>query len=86
VRLRVRVTPRSSKDELIGTRDGVVLVRVTAPPEDGKANARVCKVIAKTLGVPPSAVSVVRGGSAREKTIEVVGVEDEAALRTALGL
>lgn len=86
MRLRIRVTPRSSKDEVIGTRDGVVLVRVTAPPEGGKANAKVCKVIAKALGVPPTSVSVTRGASAREKTIEVAGVEDEDAARAALGL
>jgi len=86
VRLRVRVTPRSSKDELIGTRDGVVLVRVTAPPEDGKANSRVCRVIAKAIGVPPTAVSVVRGVSAREKTLEISGVTDEPTARDRLGL
>lgn len=50
-------------------------VRVTAPPEDGKANAAVCKVIAKALGVPKSAVSVTRGETSRHKTVEIEGVE-----------
>ena len=86
MRFRVRVTPRSSRDELGGTRDGVVLIRVTVPPEGGKANARVCKVIARTLGVPPTSVSVARGTTGREKTIEVSGIDDETAARSKLGL
>jgi hypothetical protein len=54
-------------------------VRVTAPPEDGKANAAVCKLVAKTLGVPKSAVRVVRGESARHKMLEIDGMGQEAA-------
>ncbi|HEU4979166.1 MAG TPA: DUF167 domain-containing protein [Solirubrobacteraceae bacterium] len=83
MRLRVRVTPRAARDELAGVRDGVVLVRVTAPPADGRANEAVCRLLARSLGVPPSRVSVVRGHSAREKTLEA-DVPDEAAARRAL--
>jgi len=55
---------------------------VTAPPDDGKANAAVCKVVADALGVPKTAVTVVRGHTARTKTLEVRGVseQDVAAL------
>lgn len=70
--MRVRVTPRSGKNEISGVReDGVILVRVTAPPEDGRANDAVCKLLAKELGVPKSAVSVTRGQAAREKTVTI---------------
>jgi uncharacterized protein YggU (UPF0235/DUF167 family) len=60
-------------------------VRVTAPPVDGRANEALCRLIARLAGVPPSAVGVVRGHTARDKTVRVEGV-DEPALRRALGL
>jgi uncharacterized protein YggU (UPF0235/DUF167 family) len=58
---------------------GVFLVRVTAPPDEGRANAAVCKVVAEALEVPKTAVSVVRGHTARMKTLEVAGLTDEEA-------
>jgi len=85
VDIRVRVAPRAKRNELAGQRAGALLVRVTAPPVDGKANDAVCRLIAKAAGVPPSRVSVVRGGSARDKVVRVDGVE-AAALQIALGL
>ncbi len=82
----IRVQPRARRDELLGERDGRLLVGVTAPPVDGKANAAVCKLLAKAAGVPASRVSVVRGERSRDKLVRVEGVEDEAALRARLGL
>ena len=52
------------------------MVRVTAPPDDGKANAAVCRVVADALGVPKSSVTVVRGHTARAKTLEVAGLSE----------
>jgi len=86
VDVRVRVTPRANRTEIAGTRDGLLLVRVNAPPVDGKANEAVRKLLAKTLGVAPSRVSVVRGDGAREKTLRIEGIDDEAQARRALGL
>jgi uncharacterized protein len=61
-----------------------VVIRVTAPPVDGKANAALCALVAKRAGVPPSHVQVVRGAGARDKVVRVEGIEP-AALREALG-
>jgi uncharacterized protein len=58
---------------------------VTAPPVDGKANDAVRKLLARQLGLPPGRVTVVRGETARDKLIEVDGL-DAAALRRALDL
>ena len=60
------------------------MVRVTAAPEGGKASAAVCAVVAKALRVPKSAVSVVRGATARHKVLEVGGVSEED-MRAAFG-
>ena len=79
--LRVRVTARASRDELAGLRDGVLHVRVTAPPVDGRANQAVCKLIARAVGVGKTSVSVIRGERSRDKVVQVEGVEPDAALR-----
>ena len=54
-----------------------MLVRVTAPPVDGAANAAVCKLVAKELGVPKSSVSIARGETSRDKVLTVVGLNQE---------
>jgi len=73
--LSVRLQPRARRSEIVGWRDGALLVRVTAPPVDGKANAALCKLLAKELGVAPSTVAVIRGSSARDKLLRIDGIE-----------
>ena len=70
----VLVQPRASRAKVGPLHDGRLKVAVTAPPVDGEANAAVVELIAKTLGVAKSAVSVVAGASSRRKTIRVDGV------------
>jgi uncharacterized protein len=84
-RIAVRVQARSSRDEIDGEREGAVVVRVKAPPVDGRANVALRRLVAKRLGVAPSRVSVVRGASARDKLIEVEGLDDDAVWRTLMG-
>lgn len=81
----MRVIPRARRDEIAGAREGRLLVRVTAPPVDGKANAALCALLAKAAGVPKGAVRVVRGETSRDKVVRIDG-GDEPALRAALGL
>jgi uncharacterized protein len=61
------------------------LVRVTAPPVDGRANDAACRLIARRLRIAPGRVSIVHGASARDKLVEVEGI-DAGALRRRLGL
>ncbi|MFT4033949.1 MAG: DUF167 domain-containing protein [Patulibacter sp.] len=79
VRLAVRVTPRAKRPGIAGRReDGVLLVRVAAPPLDGRANAEVCAVVAGALGLRARQVSVVIGLTARDKVLEISGIDDDA--------
>jgi len=71
VTFTIRVTPRASADAVGGERDGALLVRVTAPPVDGKANDAVVALLAEALDVPPSEVHVERGAAARTKRVSV---------------
>jgi uncharacterized protein len=72
--IRVRVQPRASRDEVVGERDGAIIVRVTAPPVSGEANEAVRRLIAKRIGVAKGRVKLVRGGKGRDKVIAVEGI------------
>jgi uncharacterized protein (TIGR00251 family) len=82
--LRVRVSPRASKDALAGEREGALVVRLTAPPVEGKANEALARFLGKALGVAPSAVRVVSGATGRNKLVSVAGL-DPALARERLG-
>jgi uncharacterized protein (TIGR00251 family) len=57
----------------MGERDGAVLIRISAPPVDGKANAALIAFVAKTVGVPKGSVVIIRGETSRNKIIRVAG-------------
>lgn len=69
--LRVRVQPRSGRDALAGVQDGRLRVRLAAAPVDGKANAGLRRLLAELFGVPPSAVLLEAGETARDKRLRV---------------
>ncbi len=71
--LTVRVTPRSSKTAVAGARDDCLLIRLQAPPVDGKANKVLLAFLADALDVPKSSVRLVGGDKSRVKRILVVG-------------
>jgi len=85
VRLKLRVTPKSRADEILGLReDGVLHVRVSAAPEEGKANEAVLGLLSRALGLPKSAVRLKGGAASRDKWIELDGI-DAAELERRLG-
>ena len=68
----IRVIPRARKDEVGGERAGRLLVRTTAAPVDGSANAAVCDLVAAHFGVPKRNVDIVVGHRSRDKVVRVV--------------
>ena len=83
--MSIRVQPRAKRDEVVGERAGAIVVRVTAPPVDGKANAALCAFIARKLRISPGRVDVVRGQTSRDKTVRVEGVTQENLRNALLG-
>lgn len=69
-RIQIRVTPRASRSRIV-VENEQVKVYVTVAPEGGKANAAVCALIAKSLAITKSRVSVVNGHASRIKTLAV---------------
>lgn len=75
-RIEVRVTPRSSRNQVVVS-DDQVKVYVTAAPTDGEANKAVCALIAKKIGIAPSKIDVVGGQASRNKVLHIDDLEPE---------
>jgi uncharacterized protein len=73
--IRVRLTPRAAREQIAAGDGGSYLVRVTAPPVDGRANDALCRLIARRAGVAPSRVTLLRGAKGREKVLRVQGID-----------
>ncbi len=69
--LRVHLQPKASHEGIIGEFDGVLRVRVTAPPLNGRANEACLRLLAKGLDLPVSGVRIVSGHHARLKTVRI---------------
>lgn len=67
----VRVTPRAKRNEVGAVTNGMLQVRTTAPPADGKANQAVIKLLAEFIGVAPSRITLLRGTASRNKQFVV---------------
>jgi uncharacterized protein (TIGR00251 family) len=66
--IAVRVSPRGSRSEIIGVKDGRLRIKTTAPPTDGNANKDVIRQLAKAFAVPPSRVTLKKGATGCNKT------------------
>jgi uncharacterized protein (TIGR00251 family) len=73
--VRLRVSPGARQSELVGRHGDGWKVRVTAPPEDGRANDAVLDLLAKQLELPRRSVSIVSGHAAREKIVRLEGID-----------
>lgn len=80
VRIAARVSPRASKNGVVAS-DTELRIRVTAAPEDGRANTAVIKLLAKQLHCAKGAISIVQGASTRAKVIEIVGLSEVEVAR-----
>ncbi len=76
-RLAVKVTPNAGRNEITGFKDGVLQVKVAAPPDKGKANRELIEILAEKLEVKRSAVLIVQGQTSRHKTIIIEGMTAE---------
>lgn len=70
----MRVQPRASKDSLAGEREGALVVRLTAPPVEGEANAGLSRFLGRSLGVAPSSVAILQGTASRNKVVRISGL------------
>lgn len=82
-KLSVRLTPRASSNGILRYEDGILYLRLTAPPVEGAANVACCDYIAELLGLRSAQVSVCHGHKSRDKVLGIVGI-NEGTLRETL--
>jgi uncharacterized protein (TIGR00251 family) len=80
-RLRLRVSPGASRNEIVGRRGDSWHVKVSAAPERGRANEAVLRLLSDRLGVPKSRLAVVSGHVGRDKIVELDGLDAREAER-----
>ena len=76
MRLDVHVIPHSRKNSIVWE-EGVLKVRLTAPPVDGAANKALIALLAQCLGLPKRDIRIVHGTTGRHKTVEILGMTVE---------
>jgi len=74
-RVRLRVSPGANSARVVGRHGEAWKVRVAAPPEGGRANDAVVRLLAETLSLPRDAVTLVSGHGARDKIVELAGLD-----------
>ncbi len=80
IRLEIRVQPRSSRNQIVGEQNGVLKVKLTAPPVDGEANAALVGFIAHFLKIPRKNVNLIKGETSRNKLVEITGFTSDEFL------
>lgn len=76
MQFKVKIQPRASKNEIIGMRDGMLWLRLTAPPIENKANFALIDFLANQLSLRKSEVRLVSGAKSRIKLIEIDGITE----------
>jgi len=87
-RVRLRVSPGARRTEIVGRYGDGWKVRIAAPPEGGRANDAVRDLLSEQLQIPRRSVSIVSGHGAREKVVELAGIdraESERRLTRSVG-
>lgn len=77
MKIRVRVTPGAKESKIVSYEEHLLRVRVTAPPEKGKANTAVRKLLADILGVPATEVTIIHGQTSKNKVVEIPNMTED---------
>ncbi|MDY0042634.1 MAG: DUF167 domain-containing protein [Desulforhabdus sp.] len=80
--IQILVQPRASKNELAGVHEGLLKIRLTAPPVEGEANKECIKFMAKLFDIAKSNFEIIQGHKSRRKTILIKGLSCETIKRT----
>ena len=78
--LIVKAVPGARRDEVVGWLGDRLKIRVSAPPEGGRANQAICDLLASELGIRASAIAITRGTSSPEKALTLAGVTEQQIL------
>ncbi|MBO9667909.1 MAG: YggU family protein [Bdellovibrio sp.] len=79
VRLHLFIQPKSSKNEVVGEHNGMLKIKITAPPVDGEANQALIEFLSKLVKLPKRQITLIKGEAGRQKTVEIEGLDLQTA-------
>jgi len=79
--LRVRAHPNASRSAAAGFTDGILQLKIAAPPVQGKANNELLAFLSKMLGISKSAISIEKGHTSRNKVLSISGLSQEEIIK-----
>lgn len=77
----MHVQPGAKRNQVTGFQEGVLRVKISVPPIEGRANEALISFLAKALGVRKSHISIVMGQTSRDKVLEIVGMDVDEILQ-----
>ena len=80
-KISLRVYPNASRNEMMGFTDGVLRVKISAPPIKGKANRELITFLSRLLGVSKGSVNIIKGHTTRNKVVAVDGFSREEVMK-----
>ncbi len=81
VKISLRVYPNASRNEIVGFTDGVLRVKVSAPPSKGKANRELITFLSRLLRVGKDSINVIKGHTTRNKVVAIDGLSREEVMK-----
>lgn len=75
--LTVKVTPKSSRNEIIGWEENFLRIKIAALPEKGNANEVLISFLAKTFGIGKTHITLISGAASRQKRLRIAGITSE---------
>lgn len=83
-KISLRVYPNAARNEVVGFADGVLQVKVSAPPVKGKANEELIAFLSKVLDVSKSRITIIKGHTTRTKVTSIDGLSQEDVMKRLL--
>jgi len=84
VKISLRVYPNASRNEVVGFTNGILRVKVSAPPIKGKANRELITFLSRLLGVDKSSINIIKGHTTRNKVVAIDGLGREEVVERLL--
>ncbi|MEA1958277.1 MAG: DUF167 domain-containing protein [Chloroflexota bacterium] len=75
--LTIQVQPNARRNEVLGFTEGILRLKIAAPPVEGKANKEGISYLSKVLDVAKSGITIERGHTSRTKVISIEGMDRE---------
>jgi uncharacterized protein (TIGR00251 family) len=78
--ITIQVKPNARRNEVLGIKDGILHLKIAAPPVKGKANRELIEFLSQLLGVSKGSINIERGITGRRKVIAIIGLDRDRIL------